>query len=184
MSENEQGPEPTSSTKGNEQNDQAVPKIDFGVDEKAKADSDSGESKDVGPKKDSGSETKPKQDQNGAPTKDAEASQNTDPKKNAEPGNEIESNEKTQADMEERFEKQLAVNRKLASMLEEQLDILLSVRQSTLAIQKVLESSATSKKKLEAALEAVKNGADGLPDIHWINRVRGTLAMLQRSGVV
>jgi len=66
-------------------------------------------------------------------------------------------------------------------MLEEQLDLLLSVRQSMLAIQQTLESSAASKKKLEKALETVKDGAEGLPDIHWINRVRGTLAMLQRS---
>jgi len=86
--------------------------------------------------------------------------------------------------VERRFEQQLTVNRKLATMLEEQLDLLLSMRRSMLAIQKTLEGTATSKKKLEKALETVKDGAEGLSDIHWINRVRGTLAMLQRSGMV
>ena len=191
MSENEQKPEPNSPPKAN---DQPVPKIDFGTDEKPNAAPNSGQSKDTGPEKDSGSDTKSPQEKDGAPAKNSESSQNvesikdaeakrdTETKKNAAPKNEGESIEKLSSDVEERFEQQLNVNRKLAAMLEEQLDILLSVRQSVLAIQKTLESNAASKKKLEQAFETVKNGAEGLPDIHWINRVRGMLAMLQRSG--
>jgi hypothetical protein len=193
MSENKQKPEPNSPP---EANDQSVPKIDFGIDEKPNTATNSAKSKDMGPEKDSGGDPKPQQEKDGAPTKNPESSQNaestkdaqakrdTEAKKNAGPRNEDKSNEKLSSDVEERFEKQLTVNRKLAAMLEEQLDLLLSVRRSVLAIQKTLESSAASKKKLEKAFETVKNGAEGLPDIHWINRVRGTLAMLQRSGVV
>jgi hypothetical protein len=193
MSENEQKPEPTSPP---EANDQSVPKIDFGIDEKPHAAPNSRKIKEMGPEKDSGSETKPQQEKDGPPAKNSESSQNaestkdpeakrdTEVKKNAGPRNEDGSNRKLSSDMEERFEQQLTVNRRLAAMLEEQLDLLLSVRRSMLAIQKTLEGSAASKKKLDKALETVKNGAEGLPDIHWINRVRGTLAMLQRSGVV
>jgi len=193
MSENEQKPESTSSP---EANDQSVPKIDFGIDQKPRTVPNSGQSKDVGPEKDSGTDTKPQQEKDGAPTKhpessqniestkDAEAKSDEEAKKNAGPKNEDESNKKPLSDVDERFEQQLAVNRKLAAMLEEQLDLLLSVRRSMLAIQETLESSAASKKKLEKALESVGNGDEGLPDIHWINRVRGTLAMLQRSGIV
>jgi hypothetical protein len=197
MSENEQKPEPTSHSKANEQ---SVPKIDFGVDAKQNAAPDSGQGKDAGSEKNSGGDTKPQPEKEGAkgpessqkgePAKDseaksdAEAKRDAEAKKNAEPKKEDGASRKFQSDVEERFEKQLTVNRKLAAMLEEQLDLLLSVRQSMLAIQKTLESNAASKKKLEKALETVKDGAEGLPDVHWINRVRGTLAMLQRSGVV
>jgi hypothetical protein len=193
MSENEQKPEPNSPPKAN---DPSVPNIDFGIDEKPRTAPNSGQSKDTGPEEDSGSDTKPQQQKDGASaknsessqraesTKDAEAKRETEAKKNAGPRNEDESNKKLLSNVEERFEQQLSVNRKLGAMLEEQLDLLLSVRQSMLAIQKTLEGSAASKKKLEKALETVKNGAEGLPDIHWINRVRGTLAMLRRSGVV
>jgi hypothetical protein len=198
MSEKEQKPEPTSHPEANEQ---SVPKIDFGVDGKQNAAPDSGQGKDTGSEKNSGGDTKPQPEKEGAPAQgpessrkgesakdseaksDAEAKRDAEEKKNAEPKKEDESSKKFQSDVEERFEKQLTVNRKLAAMLEEQLDLLLSVRQSMLAIQKTLESSAGSKKKLETALETVKDGAEGLPDVHWINRVRGTLAMLQRSGV-
>jgi hypothetical protein len=196
MSENEQKAEPNSPATANNKADQAVPKIDFGVEEKTDTAADSGQGKDVGVEKGSGSDTKLPQEKDGAPAKDAEASKNAEatkdpeakeiaePKKTAEPVNEDDSNKKFQADVEARFERQLAVNRRLASILEEQLELLLSVRQSMLAIQQTLESSAASKKKLEMALETVKSGAEGLPDVHWINRVRGTLAMLQRSGNV
>jgi hypothetical protein len=188
MNEKEQRPDKAS--------DHSVPKIDFGIDDKPQAVPNSGQSKDKGPEKNSGSDAKPQQEKGGAPARDSELSQNAPPakdpeaksdaeaKKIAEPRNQDESNKKLQSDVEERFEQQLGVNRKLAAMLEEQLDLLLSVRQSMLAIQMTLEGSAASKKKLEQALETVKNGADGLPDVHWINRVRGMLAMLQRSGMV
>ena len=199
MSENDQKPEPTSPP---EANDQSAPKIDFGIDEKPRTAPSSGQSKDTGPEKGSDGDTKPQQQKDGTPAKGSESNQNAQPtkapeaesdaeakrdaegKKNAEPKEGDESSKKFQSDAEERFEQQLNVNRKLAAMLEEQLDLLLSMRRSMLAIHKTLESSAASKKKLEKALEAVKDGAEGLPDIHWINRVRGTLAMLQRSGVV
>jgi hypothetical protein len=191
MSENEQKPEPTSSPKAN---DQSVPKIDFGIDQKSRTAPNSGQSKEMGPEKESGADTKPQQEKDGAPAKNSESGQNAEPtkdpgakrdaeaKKNGESRNEDESNKKL-SDLEGRFEQQLNLNRKLAAMLEEQLDLLLSVRRSMLAIQKTLESSAASKKKLDRAFETVKSGAEGLPDIHWINRVRGTLAMLQRSGM-
>jgi hypothetical protein len=193
MSVNQQKPKPTSPA---EKNDRSVPKIDFGIDEKPRTTPDSGPSKDKGPEKGSGGGTKPQQEKDGAPAKGSETTRNAEPakdretlrdadaNKNAETRKKDESNKKLQSHVEERLEQQLNVNRKLAAMLEEQLDLLLSVRQSMLAIQKTLESSAASKKKLEKALETVKNGAEGLPDIHWINRVRGTLAMLRRSGVV
>lgn len=204
MNENEQKPVPTSPS---EAKDQSVPKIDFGIDEKPNTAPSSAQGKDKGSEKDSGSDTKPQQEKDGAPAKDSQSSQsaestkdaeakrdteakkndeqkrNAEPKKNTGPGNEDEFNKKL-SNLEERFEQQLTVNRKLAAMLEEQLDLLLSARRSMLAIQKTLESSAASKKKLEKALESVKNDDEGLPDIHWINRVRGTLAMLRRSGMV
>jgi len=199
MSENEQKAEPTAPPGAN---DQPVPKIDFGIDERPHTTPSAGQSKDMGAEKNSASDTKPQAEKDGTPAKDSESSQRAEPtkdpeakseaeanknaglKKNTGPGNDDESNKKLQSDVERRFEQQLTVNRKLATMLEEQLDLLLSMRRSMLAIQKTLEGTATSKKKLEKALETVKDGAEGLSDIHWINRVRGTLAMLQRSGMV
>jgi hypothetical protein len=193
MSENEQKPEPTSPPKAT---DQSAPKIDFGIDEKSHTAPDSGPGKDKEPEKGSDGVTKPQKKKDGAPAGDSEAVRTAEPakepeakrdaeaNKNAKTRDEEEAKKKHQSDVEERFEQQLTVNRKLAAMLEEQLDLLLSVRRSMLAIQKTLEGSAASKKKLEKALESMKDGAEGLPDAHWINRVRGTLAVLQRSGVV
>jgi hypothetical protein len=83
-----------------------------------------------------------------------------------------------------RVEQLVAVNRELGIFLEEQLDAMLALRQSVAAIQKVLEGNSAMKKKYEKCLQSVKDDGEGLPDIHWANRIRGVLARLQRTGTL
>lgn len=83
-----------------------------------------------------------------------------------------------------RVEQLVAVNRELGIFLEEQLDAMLALRQSVAAIQKVLEGNSAMKKKYEKCLQSVKDDGEGLPDIHWSNRIRGVLARLQRTGTL
>ena len=111
MSENEQKPEATSPPAAN---DQSAPKIDFGIDEKPHTAPSSGPTKDMGPEKVSGSDTKPKHEKDGAsakdtetnaePKKDLEAKRDAEANKNAETRNEDESNKKLRLDVEEQFE--------------------------------------------------------------------------------
>ena len=85
---------------------------------------------------------------------------------------------------ESKIEQLLAVNRELGIFLEEQLDNLLSLRQSVLAIERALEGNSALRKKYEKCLQTVKDDGEGLPDIHWTNRIRGVLARLQRTGTL
>jgi chemotaxis protein histidine kinase CheA len=83
-----------------------------------------------------------------------------------------------------KIDKLVAVNRELAIYLEEQLDTVLALRQSVAAIERALAGNAVMKKRYEKCLQSVKDEGQGLPDIPWINRIRGVLSRLQRTGTL
>jgi hypothetical protein len=88
------------------------------------------------------------------------------------------------SNLESHLEPLLAVNRQLALFLGEQLENMIELRQSVCAMERLLESDARRKTKYVAMLEKVKGEGAGVQDPHWINRTRGMLSRLERSGTL
>jgi hypothetical protein len=86
--------------------------------------------------------------------------------------------------LESHLEPLLAVNRQLALFLGEQLENMIELRQSVCAMERLLEADAHRKSKYAAMLEKVKGEGAGMKDPHWINRTRGMLSRLERSGTL
>lgn len=90
--------------------------------------------------------------------------------------------------LDRRMEPLLEVNRKLALFLGEQMQAVIELRQSVRAMERLVEGDARRKGKYAATLEAVRSEGegmgDGVPDPHWINRTRGMLAQLERTGTL
>jgi hypothetical protein len=86
--------------------------------------------------------------------------------------------------LESHLEPLLAVNRQLALFLGEQLENMIELRQSVCAMERLLEADARRKSKYAAMLEKVKGEGDGMQDPHWINRTRGMLSRLERTGTL
>ena len=86
--------------------------------------------------------------------------------------------------LESHMEPLLAVNRQLALFLGGQLENMIELRQSVCAMERLLEADARRKSKYAAMLEKVKGEGDGMQDPHWINRTRGMLSRLERSGTL
>ena len=86
--------------------------------------------------------------------------------------------------LESHLEPLLAVNRQLALFLGEQLENMIELRQSVCAMERLLESDARRKSKYAAMLEKVKSEGFGMHDPHWINRTRGMLSVLERTGTL
>jgi hypothetical protein len=86
--------------------------------------------------------------------------------------------------LESHLEPLLAVNRQLALFLGEQLENMIELRQSVCAMERLLEADARRKSKYAAMLEKVKGEGAGMHDPHWINRTRGMLSRLERSGTL
>jgi hypothetical protein len=86
--------------------------------------------------------------------------------------------------LESHLEPLLAVNRQLALFLGEQLENMIELRQSVLAMERLLEADARRKSKYAAILEKVKGEGAGIGDPHWINRTRGMLSRLERAGTL
>ena len=86
--------------------------------------------------------------------------------------------------LESHLEPLLAVNRQLALFLGEQLENMIELRQSVLAMERLLEADARRKTKYAAILEKVKGEGAGIGDPHWINRTRGMLSRLERAGTL
>jgi hypothetical protein len=84
--------------------------------------------------------------------------------------------------LESKMDALLEVNRQLAVFLSEQMEIAIKLRQSVVAMEQLIESDARRKSKYAAMLEKVKGEGDGMPDPHWINRTRGMLSQLMRTG--
>jgi hypothetical protein len=76
----------------------------------------------------------------------------------------------------------LGVNRQLAVFLSEQMEITIKLRYSVVAMERLIEADTRRKSKYAAMLEKVKSEGDGMPDPHWINRTRGMLGQLKRTG--
>ena len=86
--------------------------------------------------------------------------------------------------LESHLEPLLAVNRQLALFLGEQLANMIELRQSVCAMERLLEADARRKGKYAAMLEKVKGEGAGMRDPHWINRTRGMLSRLERTGTL
>ena len=86
--------------------------------------------------------------------------------------------------LESHLEPLLAVNRQLALFLGEQLENMIELRQSVLAMERLLEADPRRKTKYAAILEKVKGEGAGIGDPHWINRTRGMLSRLERAGTL
>ena len=84
--------------------------------------------------------------------------------------------------LESELEPLLEVNRKLAVLLGEQIEITIKLRHSVVAMERLMEADARRKGKYAAMLEKVTSEGDGRSDPHWINRTRGMLGQLQRTG--
>ena len=89
-----------------------------------------------------------------------------------------------QSKLESQLEPLLAVNRQLALFLGEQLENMIELRQSVCAMERLLEADPRRKSKYAAMLEKVKGEGAGGQDPHWINRTRGMLSRLERSGTL
>jgi hypothetical protein len=89
-----------------------------------------------------------------------------------------------QSKLESHLEPLLAVNRQLALFLGEQLENMIELRQSVCAMERLLEADPRRKSKYAAMLEKVKGEGAGVRDPHWINRTRGMLSRLERSGTL
>ena len=76
----------------------------------------------------------------------------------------------------------LEVNRQLGLFLGEQMEIAIELRQSVRALERLMETDARRKGRYAAMLEEVKSEGDGMADPHWINRTRGMLSQLKRTG--
>jgi hypothetical protein len=154
----------------------------------------------------------PREGTNQGATKEAAANSASNPVKDASPGSAKESGEKTPAAanadgsegpaldpkmqklveakvdarlkslLESHLEPLLAANRQLALFLGGQLDSMIELRQSVCAMERLLEADPRRKSKYAAMLEKVKGEGDGMPDPHWINRTRGMLSRLERTG--
>jgi hypothetical protein len=86
--------------------------------------------------------------------------------------------------LESQMEPLLAVNRQVALFLGGQLENMIEMRQSVRAMERLLEADTRRKSKYAAMLEKVKGEGDGMQDPHWINRTRGMLSQLERSGTL
>jgi hypothetical protein len=86
--------------------------------------------------------------------------------------------------LESHLEPLLAVNRQLALFLGEQLGNMIELRQSVCAMERLLEADPRRKSKYAAMLEKVKGEGAGTGDPHWINRTRGMLSRLERTGTL
>lgn len=84
--------------------------------------------------------------------------------------------------LESELEPLLAVNRQLARFLREQMEIAIELRQSVVAMERLIEVDTRRKSKYAAMLDKVKGEGDGMKDPHWINRTRGMLSQLERTG--
>ena len=89
-----------------------------------------------------------------------------------------------QSNLESHLEPLLAVNRQLALFLGEQLENMIELRQSVCAMERLIEADPRRKSKYAAMLEKVKGEGAGGQDPHWINRTRGMLSRLERSGTL
>ena len=87
-----------------------------------------------------------------------------------------------EAALDSRMEALKDVNRQLGLFLGEQIEITIELRQSVRALERLMETDARRKGKYAAMLEEVKSEGDGMPDSHWINRTRGMLTQLKRTG--
>jgi hypothetical protein len=87
-----------------------------------------------------------------------------------------------EAALESKIDPLLEVNRKLAHLLGEQIEITIKLRQSVAAMERLMEADTRRKSKYAEMLEKVKSEGDGMADPHWINRTRGMLGQLQRTG--
>ena len=107
-----------------------------------------------------------------------------DPKTEAFVKKEIDARLKSLLDerMEAVREPLLEVNRQLGLFLGEQMEITLELRQQVRAMERLLASDPRRKDKYAATLEEVKSEGDGMADPHWINRTRGMLSQLKRTG--
>jgi hypothetical protein len=86
--------------------------------------------------------------------------------------------------LELHLEPLLAVNRQLALFLGEQLENMIELRQSVCAVERLIEADPRRKGKYAAMLEQVKSEGAGVKDPHWINRTRGMLSRLERTGTL
>jgi hypothetical protein len=84
--------------------------------------------------------------------------------------------------LESKMDALLGVNRQLAVFLSEQMEITIKLRYSVVAMERLIEADTRRKSKYAAMLEKVKSEGDGMPDPHWINRTRGMLGQLKRTG--
>jgi len=91
---------------------------------------------------------------------------------------------RVKSSLESRLEPLLAVNRQLALFLGEQLENMIELRHSVCAMERLLEADARRKSKYAATLEKVKSEGAGMDDPHWINRTRGMLSRLERTGTL
>jgi hypothetical protein len=140
------------------------------------------------------SEAKPEQGSDKAGHRSAPAPEGPPEEKKAEPqpesklDPEIKALIKAQVDarLESALESQIdplrEVNRKLALLLGEQIETTIKLRQSVVAMERLIEADTRRKSKYAAMLEKVKSEGDGTADPHWINRTRGMLGQLQRTG--
>jgi hypothetical protein len=76
----------------------------------------------------------------------------------------------------------LDVNRKLARLLSEQIEIAIGLRQSVVAMERLMDADARRKGKYAAMRQQVSSEGDGMADPHWINRTRGVLGQIERTG--
>lgn len=170
----------------NQVHDESLPQDSKEPGKDSEPNKDSESSKDSESTRAAASKTEAGPDTDAAPSADSESNSKGDStaKQDSDSKSSSKQFEELIAKFDSKIEQQLDVNRELGSLLKEQLESILSLRQSVLAIERTIEGSAAMKKKFEKHLQSVKESGEGLPEVHWINRVRGSLARLQRNGTV